>query len=143
MIQRLGLSNLENESPLNINGLSAHTGISIVNTSQGQRPMRFTVIYFEQRAYIIAGTSKVAGHLSKFDNTILETAQSFHELTENEHKLATPLRLNVVQANEQTRFSDLAKQSPIRTHAESQLRLLNGKFPSGEPKKGELLKVIK
>ena len=142
MIQRLGLSNLENESSLNIHGLNAHTGISIVNTKQGRIPMRFTVIYFEQRAYIIAGAAKDAGALAKFDKTILKTAQSFHELTDNERKLAKPLRINVVQANAKTRFSDLAKQSLLETDAEAQIRLLNGKFPDGEPLAGELLKVL-
>lgn len=142
MIQRLGLSNLDNESPLKIGGLEAHTGISVVNTAEGQRPMRFTVIYFQQRAYIIAGMTKVANQLSKFDKIILDTAMSFHQLTENEKILAKPLRLNVVQADEKTRFADLAKQSPLESHAESQLRLLNARYPDGEPQKGELLKLV-
>jgi predicted Zn-dependent protease len=142
MIQRMGLNNLDNETSLNINGLEAHTGISVVKGSGGQRPTRFTVIYFEQRAYIIAGTTKVVNELGKYDQTILETAKSFHALTENEKVLAKPLRLKVVQATNETRFSDLARQSSIESHAESQLRLLNAKYPDGEPQKGELLKIV-
>ena len=142
MTERLGLTNLESESPLTINGLQAHTGVSIVNTEQGQRPMRFSVIYFQQRAYIIAGMAKEPGKLPVFDKTIVETAKSFHQLTDNETVLAQPLRLKVVQANGKARFSELAKQSPLETHAESQLRLLNAKYPQGEPQKGELLKLV-
>ena len=142
MIQRMGLNNLDNESSLNINGLEAHTGISVIKGSEGQRPTRFIVIYFDQRAYIIAGTSKAANELGKYDQIIIETAKSFHALTENEKVLAKPLRLKVVQATDETRFSDLAKQSSLESHAESQLRLLNAKYPDGEPQKGELLKIV-
>ncbi|MBL1143008.1 MAG: M48 family metalloprotease [Proteobacteria bacterium] len=142
MIQRMGLNNLDNEATLNINGLEAHTGVSVINSNDGPRPTRFTVIYFGQRAYIIAGTSKLAKNLSKYDKTILDTAKSFHALTENEKVLAKPLRLKVVQASKETRFSDLAKQSTLESHAESQLRLLNAKYPEGEPRIGDLLKII-
>jgi predicted Zn-dependent protease len=142
MIQRLGLNNLENEAALNINGLEAHTGVSVVNSSNGPRPTRFTVIYFNQRAYVVAGASKVPQELGKYDQDIVETAKSFHALTENEKVLAKPLRLKVVQSNNETRFKDLAKQSAIETHAESQLRLLNAKYPNGEPQNGELIKIV-
>ncbi|MCG8379335.1 MAG: M48 family metalloprotease [Proteobacteria bacterium] len=143
MFQRLGLSNLDSESSLSINGLPAHTGISVVRTTEGSRPTRFVVIYYEQRAYIIAGTSKEPGQIAKFDQLILNTAKSFHQLTENERVLAKPLRLSVVQAGESTRFIDLARQSPLENHAESKLRLLNAKYPHGEARKGELLKIVK
>jgi predicted Zn-dependent protease len=142
MIQRMGLNNLDHESALNINGLEAYTGISVVNSSEGPRPTRFTVIYFNQRAYIVAGASKIPKDLGKYDGDILETAKSFHALTENEKVLAKPLRLKVVQATNETLFTDLAKQSSIESHAESQLRLLNAKYPNGEPRNGELLKVV-
>jgi predicted Zn-dependent protease len=142
MIQRMGLNNLNNESTLDINGLDAHTGISVINNGRKSQPTRFTVVYFEQRAYIIAGTAKVANELSKYDQAILDTAKSFHALTKNEEGLAKPLRLKVVQANDETLFSSLAKQSPLESNAESQLRLLNAKYPGGEPKKGDLLKIV-
>jgi predicted Zn-dependent protease len=141
MIQRLGLNNLDNESALNINGLQAHTGVSVINNGQGPRPTRLTVIYLGQRAYIIAGTSKVANQLAKYDRDILETAKSFHALAEDEKLLAKPLRLKVIEATDAP-FSVLAKQSPLESHAESQLRLLNAKYPDGEPKTGELIKIV-
>ncbi len=59
MIQRLGLDNLTNDQPLTINGLEAHTGIATINTSNGKRSARFTVIYFNNQAYILVGVTKV------------------------------------------------------------------------------------
>ncbi len=143
MIQRLGLTKLENESPLTIHGLTAHTGISIVNTAQGSIAARFTVIYFQQRAYIIAGMAKPPKSLNDYDRTIIDTAKSFHALTNDEKIMAKPLRLKIIRADNRTRFVELAKQSPLESHAESQLRLLNGKYPMGEPTEGSLLKVVK
>ena len=143
IVERMGLRNLKNESSLTVNGLPAHTGISVVNTGHGQRLIRVMVIFFQQRAYIIGGITKTREQMVNYDNAIIETAKSFHKLTEAEKKLARPLRLNVVRADQNTRFIDLAKQSPIETHAESQLRLLNARYPKGEPETGELLKVVK
>jgi predicted Zn-dependent protease len=142
MIQRMGLNNLDNEAALKINGLKAHTGVSVISTAEGPRPTRFVVIYFDKRAYVVAGASKVAKNLGQYDQAIMDTAKSFHALTENEKVLAKPLRLKVIQANNKTRFTDLAKQSSLDSHAESQLRLLNAKYPSGEPQKGDLLKIV-
>ncbi len=40
-------------------------------------------------------------------------------------------------------FAQLAKSMPqLGRNAEQQLRLMNGKYPSGEPQAGELIKVI-
>ena len=143
MIQRLGLNNLENEQPLTINGLNAHTGISLINTTQGSVATRFTLIYFEQRAYIIAGMAKPPNSLSEYDRTIVDTAKSFHALTTDEKILAKPLRLKIIRTKRETRFKDLAKDSPLENNAESQLRLLNGKYPAGEAAEGSWLKVVK
>ncbi len=142
MIQRMGLNNLEHESPLNINGHSAHTGISVITNKQGSIPARFTVIYFQQRAYIITGMAE-GNRLAEYDDAILATAKSFHSLTTDEKVLAKPIRINIEKANSETRFSRLAKQSPLESHAESQLRLLNAKYPTGEPEEGTLIKVLK
>ncbi len=143
MIQRLGLNNLDHEASLNINGLEAHTGISIIKGNEGTRAVRFTVIYFNDRAYIIAGASKSMNDMAEYDHIILDAAKSFHALSEDEKLLAKPLRLKVIEADAKTRFSTLAKQSSLDNHAESQLRLLNAKYPDGEPKKGELIKIVK
>ncbi len=142
MIDRLGLTNLTNESYLNINGLDAHTGVSVIRTSYGQRPTRFNVVYHRQKAYIIAGMTKDANQLVNFDAAIIEVAKSFRDLSEAERALAKPLRIKVIEADSNTRFSSLAADSPLENHVESHLRLLNGRYSGGEPAAGELIKII-
>jgi predicted Zn-dependent protease len=142
MVDRLGLKNLSNERSEIIHGLDAYTGISVVNTTNGRRPARFNVIYFNNQAYIFAGMTKNPKALDQFDPLFLETAASFHSLTPDEQLLAMPLRLKTVQVDESTHFKLLADQSPLEHFAEQQLRLLNGKYPTGEPNPGELIKIV-
>jgi len=143
MITRLGLKNLTQDKQLTINGLEAHTGFAPIKTSFGGRDSRFTVIYYNNQAYILAGMCKDQATLPNYDRIFLESAQSFHAMTENEYKLAEPLRLKTIHAEKETSFESLAQQSPLEHYPEEQLRLINGMYPKGQPKEGRLLKVIK
>ena len=142
MIQRLGLKNLRDDQPLTINGLDAHTGISTIDTGAGMRSARFTVIYFNQRAYIMVGVSKDPGTMSHFDVAFLETARSFHQLTGDERLLARPLRLKIIESTEETNFTSLTSQSPLEQYQEEKLRLLNGLYPTGKANSKLLLKIV-
>jgi len=142
MISRLGLKRLGSDQALNIHGNDAHTGLMPANTPFGQRVTRFTVIYFNNRAYIFAGATKDPDAMSQYDRYFLETAQSFHTMTDNEHALAIPLHLRTIQADNKTNFKTLAEQSPLEFYPLEQLRLINGLYPSGRVVDGMLLKVI-
>ena len=39
-------------------------------------------------------------------------------------------------------FQSLAKKTAFTTHAENRLRVINNKFPSGQPKAGSLVKLV-
>ena len=142
MIQRLGLKTLTNDKPLKINGLEAHTGISTINTGGGKRAARFTVIYFNNQAYILVGVTKDPKAMSHYDAAFMETARSFHQMTQNERLLAKPLRLKIVNSTSETNFKSLAQQSPLEKYQEEQLRLLNGLYPKGKASSKSLLKIV-
>ena len=142
MIQRLGLKTLTNDKPLKINGLEAHTGIATINTGNGKRAARFTVIYFNNQAYILVGVTKDPKAMSHYDAAFMETARSFHQMTQNERLLAKPLRLKIVNSTNETNFKSLAQQSPLEKYQEEQLRLLNGLYPQGKASSKALLKII-
>lgn len=142
LVTRLGLTKLHSDLALNIHGFTAHTGLAPINTSYGGRTARFTAIYFNDRAYILAGVTKDAGAAAEYDRYFLESAQSFHALTDNERKLAQPLRLRVIQTETGINFAGLAQGSPLETFPEEQLRLMNALYPTGEPQTGMLLKVV-
>jgi len=142
MLTRLSLRNLSDDKSLTINGLPAHTGLAPINTTAGRRMARYTVIYLNNMAYIIAGVSKNPQESAQYDRYFLETAQSFHALTGEEREIANPLRMNLIRADKNTRFDILAAASPLKDFAEAQLRLINAKYPSGEPESGAWIKVI-
>lgn len=142
MLTRLGLKKLSNDQPLKIHGLEAHTGLAPINTSFGSRTARFTVIYFNDRAYIIAGISKDPAAAAQYDQDFQDTAQSFHAMTDNERTLAQPLLLKTIQAGDNASFAALASSSPLETFPEEQLRLINAMFPQGEPHSGSIIKVV-
>ena len=142
MKTRLGLKALSHDSPLDIHGLAAHTGLAPINTSFGNRIARFTTIYFNDKAYVLAGVARNEGEAEAYDRYFLETAQSFHAITENERSLARPLQLKITNVGSNASFSTLAGQSPLETYPEEQLRLLNNMFPEGQPRPGMLLKII-
>jgi len=141
MIERLGLNNLSNDSALNIHGNEAHTGTSTINTSFGQRLARLTVIYFNNRAFILAGITKDPQAIARYDTVFLDSMKSFHALTPNERILARPLRLKITEVVD-TSFATLAEQSPLKQYAVEQLRLLNALYPDGEPEPGSLIKIV-
>lgn len=142
MIQRLGLKDLRNDKQLDINGLQAHTGIATINTGAGQRAARITVIYFNNQAYILLGVTKDPKTMSHYDAAFMQTASSFHRMTDNERALAKPLRLKTIKSTPETNFKSLAEQSPLEKYQEDQLRLLNGLYPKGQANSKSLLKII-
>ncbi len=142
MTQRLGLKNLRDDKPLKINGLEAHTGIATINTGEGKRVARFTVIYLNNQACVLFGTTKDPKAMSHYDAVFMETARSFHRMTDDERALATPLRLKIVKSAKTINFKELAMESPLEKYQEEQLRLLNNLYPKGKASSKSLLKVI-
>lgn len=142
--ERLNLAKLpQNGETLTINGLQAYTAIAEQNTAIGKRNMRFVVIFLENRAYLFSGFSKNNAEFSQMDPQFLATAKTFHPITEDEKKHAQPYRITITIADGKTRYSELAKHSPLPNYAEARLRLLNGHYPKGEPEPGQLIKIIK
>ncbi len=142
MQQRLKLKGLEREDKLNGTSLPSHTAVTRITTPFGKRDTRVTVVFYNKRAYIFFGATKDPRDFEKTDPLFLETARSLRPLTAKQKKLAEGLRIRIIRAKAGTTFAKLAAQSPISNYAESTLRLINGKFPGGEPKPGEPIKIV-
>jgi predicted Zn-dependent protease len=142
MLSRMGLKDLKAEGSISPSNLQGYSAVAIAPTSAGEREMRFTVIYFNDKAYILAGTVKDPKTIPVHDRAFLDTARSFHPLQAHERELAKPLRLKIVRASQGATFGHLAGRSPFTKYAEQRLRLLNGAYPHAEPQPGQLLKVV-
>jgi predicted Zn-dependent protease len=64
-------------------------------------------------------------------------------MTPAEKQAARPYLLQLVTAQPGMTMAGLARQSPLGAGAESQLRLMNDLYPNGEPKPGQLLKIVR
>jgi predicted Zn-dependent protease len=70
-----------------------------------------------------------------------DAESSFRALTAADRNAARPWKLKTV-AYPRGGFLELARQSPLTSNAEQQLRLLNGVYAGGDVKPGQLVKVV-
>lgn len=121
-----------------INGLPA----AVAGLSRGGRPLRAAAIYLDDKAFLIVGGAASAAAFASALPEINRSMESFHALTPAERETARPLTLKVITALPGTTFAQLAKSSPLGKNAEGYLRLLNDKYPKGEPAPGKPLKIV-
>ncbi|MDX2426481.1 MAG: M48 family metalloprotease [Cycloclasticus sp.] len=140
---RLGISGVISEAPLSIGPFAGHTVVVNGKTPYGQRKMRVAVLYDGPRAFIFFAATKKNNSFEQFDSQFLARINSFSRLSRDDRKNATELTLQLTRVVRGMVLHDLTKASPITHHAEDQLRLLNGIFPVGEPKSGDLMKIVR
>jgi predicted Zn-dependent protease len=143
MEKNLGLPAVTNGQELTINGLKAYTGTAVINTDVGKRLSRMTVIYLQNMAFIMAGRTRDTGGLGHYDKFFMESIRSFRGLNNDERRVASSSnRIKIFRADETTSFDKLAASAPLDKFQEQQLRLINGLYPQGEIKPGELAKTV-
>ncbi len=143
MTGKLGLDSVNNGESLNVHGLQAYTGTAPIKSGNGQRLARVSVIYHDNTAFILAGISRNPRSLGGYDSAFLDTTRSFRPLTGEEREVARRNKhLRLIRAGGQTNYQELAGRAPVDKFAEDQLRLLNGDYPRGEVRAGELLKTV-
>jgi len=110
--------------------------------AQQGKPVLVAAVAFSGAQYLIAGMAKDAAVYNRERTTLRAAINSFHALTEQQRQIARPYTIRLVAAQPGTTMASLAAQSPLGKQAESQLRLMNDLYPSGEPRPGQLLKVV-
>ena len=136
--KRVGNQRLVAGEELRLGTLRGYTAIL-----QGQAARRVAVIYRGDSAYLFVAAVKGRASLESEDERFLEVIRSYRPLKPAERKLAEPVRLHLVKAKAGQSLSVLAKDLPLTTDGEAQLRLLNGLYPKGEPRPGEWLKTLR
>ncbi|MDX8378537.1 MAG: M48 family metalloprotease [Gallionella sp.] len=120
---------------LNVHGLPAAL-FERPNTAGG-------VVFHNKQAFIFQAKGKTRDDLAAHQEEIIATVRSFHTLTPHERSRIKPLRLHVITARAGDTFALLAKDSPLGISAESDLRLINARYPTGEPQPGQLIKLVR
>ncbi|MBS7662321.1 M48 family metalloprotease [Pseudomonas lalucatii] len=136
--ERVGGQRLVAWQDLHQAGLRGHSAIV-----PGTAARRVAVLLHGGRAYLFVAAVRGEASLESRDAHFLEVIGSFRPLATAERKLAEPLRLRVVRARAGQSLVALAKQSRLPGDAEASLRLLNNLYPTGEPRPGDHLKIVR
>ena len=121
--------------------LSGFQAAFAAGTLQG-KPVVAAAVVFNGTQYLIACMARDKPTYDRERSTLRAAINSFHAITPAEKQAARPYVLKLVTVQPGTTMSSLAKTSPLGQDAESQLRLMNDLYPSGEPKSGQRLKIV-
>jgi predicted Zn-dependent protease len=121
--------------------LSGYPAAFAAGSQQG-KPVVAAAVVFHGTQYLIAGMAKDKPTYDRERSTLRAAINSFHAITPAERKEARPFVLQLVAAQPGMTMAGLARQSPLGADAESQLRLINDLYPSGEPKPAQLIKIV-
>ena len=111
--------------------------------AQQGKPVVAAAVAFKGTQYLIAGMAKDKLAYDRERGTLRAVINGFRAIAPAEKQAARPYGLQLVTSQPGTTMADLARQSPLGADAESQLRLMNDLYPSGEPKPGQLLKIVR
>ncbi len=139
--KRLNMGNLKEERTFEVNGLTAYSALAPQGVL-GSWNARLGIVYHEGRAYVFWGEPKDGKEPPNFAAQFDDCLRSFHALRADEAEAAREWKLRLLKADKGTRYAGLAAQSPLGTDAIAQLRLLNQHYPDGEPKAGDMLKIV-
>jgi predicted Zn-dependent protease len=131
-----------NTEAVQINGLSATRFTGLRANSQGQQvAVQATVVSGPGDAtYLLQFSGKDSQALQRESSSLREAEGSFRALTAQDRAAAKPWAIRTV-AYPKGGFAELVKTSPL-ANAQQQLRLINGYYGGGEPKPGQLVKVV-
>jgi len=121
--------------------LSGYPAAFAAGSQQG-KPVVVAAVVFNGTQYLIAGMAKDKSSYDRERSTLRAAINSFHAITPAERKESRPFVLQLVTMQPGMTMAGLARQSPLGANAESQLRLINDLYPSGEPKPAQLIKIV-
>lgn len=126
-----------------LNGFSATHFVGNRRTQQGQiQNIVATLVNGPgNHQYVMLYASKDGNTLQRARGQLQQAESSFRAMTASERQSVRPWVLRTVPYP-RGGFAELAKRSPLSGNAEQQLRLINGVYGGGEPKAGQLVKVV-
>jgi len=125
-------------TPTTFGGQSA----AITEQTLSGKPTRIAVVFIDKNAYAIGVQANTTAAYNQHRAALDTAMNSFHAMTAAERVLAKPLRVRVTTARAGLTFADLARNSPLGRFAADHLRVLNDRYPGGEPVTGQSLKTV-
>ncbi len=126
-----------------LNGFAATRFVGSRSNEQGQvQPLEVTIVTGPAgQNYLMGYVSKDADSLQRARRQLQEAEGSFRALTAADKAAARPWVIKAVPY-QRGGFAQHARQSPLATLPEQQLKLINGVYGGGEPTVGQLVKIV-
>jgi len=100
------------------------------------------VIYKDGAVYFFKGDAQPGADAEAFKTNFRATVQSFRAMLKADAQAANRQRIKVIEATPKDSYETLAQSSSIKRYPVQTLRLLNGDYPNGEPRPGDLIKIV-
>jgi predicted Zn-dependent protease len=120
--------------------LKGFTGI--LPGSKGNPDQRVAVVYYKTNAYLFTGEVATQETFSEFDGKFLASIGTFRPISNREIEGQKPRTIHYVKATGATTFAALGEQFKLDPYEVEDLRLINGHYPSGEPRPGEWIRIF-
>ena len=140
-VLKLGALRDEKELKFDSEEMTGATGL--YSSPRGGPDRRVAVIYYGSYAFVFDGRTSNASLAGFYDSMFMSAISSFRPLNDEDRDSALGIHIHYQRAPEGITFAKLAEVSPIKEYPEEMLRLINGYYPSGEPKTGEWIKVFR
>ncbi|MEM7096632.1 MAG: M48 family metalloprotease [Pseudomonadota bacterium] len=115
---------------------------SVKIASGTAKARKIAVIYKDGGVFLFNGELGQNGDPVIFEQQFEETVGSFRAMTAADLRLVNNQRIKIIEAVPGMTYAELATQVPLKVHGEETLRLINGHHPRGEPRAGDLIKII-
>ncbi|MGB0866358.1 MAG: M48 family metalloprotease [Granulosicoccaceae bacterium] len=130
---------------LSRNGMKGYSLVSEVSKLPWGQPGNalFTVWFRGKTAWLFVSAAKDASQFKRLRREFDSISHSMSKLTSRDRANAAPRRIELQKVRRGDTYAKLARSSSLESYPVEQLRLLNGVYPKGEPKAGQLIKVVK
>lgn len=92
--------------------------------------------------YTVRGEVGPKGDIEQFRKDFMLILQGIRDMRPSDIKEDTSVKIKVIVAEPGMTYRSLVAQTPLRSNAIQLLRLLNGDYPSGEPRAGDFIKIV-
>jgi len=100
------------------------------------------VVYQDGGTFLFRGEAGPNMDQDKFRKKFRAAVESMRAMTTDDLKLANDQRIRLVESKPGDTYRKLAQKSSIKQSAEETLRLINGDYPLGEPRSGDMIKIV-
>lgn len=140
LYNQLNIPPLHNGQEIQPARLKGFTGI--LAGSGGSPDQRIAVVFYKLNAYLFTGEVGRREDFAVYDLKFMESIDTFRPISSREIEGQKPKTIKYVKATNATTFAALGEQLKLDSNELDDLRLINGRYPTGEPEPGEWIKIF-